>query len=113
MSRTKVIERVREPEPGRWLVIQEDHEEWESQYGYHWRHVRTWVGMLASSVDDSRLSIIANRCLRGVLDERRAEDQASHMRQVRAAERQSVASMLARRTLANPDDPFAAMRGLA
>lgn len=109
----ETVESIAQPSPGLWQVIQRDHELIDVRGGTVWKLRRIWSGAIEPTVEASRASIEWMRDQYPELTERRDLAEAGHLRTLRAAERESIALFLARRSLANPDDPFAAMRGVA
>ena len=107
----EVHETISQPSPGLFQVVHREHELVDTRSGTVWRLRRIWSGSIEPSVEASRESIEWMREHYAELAQRRDDDEASHLRRVRAAERETIAHYLARRTLANPDDPFAAIRG--
>lgn len=109
----EIHESISQPSDGVWQVVQRDMERVETRGGSYWKCRRIWSGSFEASVEASRESITWLRERYAAVADIRPEQEAAHMRGVKAAEREAIAVMVARRTLHDPHDPFKSLRGAA
>lgn len=110
---TETHETVCQPASGLWMVTQADRELVTTRNGEYWKTHRTWTGSIESNVEDSRETIHTLREVYDELVQRRAVDEARHARDLTRCERIAASALRGVKALANPADPFAALRSEA